>query len=122
MSKDLGPSGPDSPLDPELEPDRWERLVTEINTRAEPLLQARRRERSLIGILSSWRMPVLSTSVGLAAAAVFALLLIPGSGQGPDDEVVLAEVVMPLSVANWIDGSYQPTMEELLEDLEGYVP
>ncbi len=99
-------------LDPVISPGRWEALVARINERAEPVLEARR-YRSLAGTLAGWRRPVLSGVAGLAAAAVAVLLLLPAEEATPV-ETMFAEAMMPWSVAGWVDGSYAPTVEELV--------
>ncbi len=107
-------------LAPERNPSLWEALVARINERARPLLEARRRE-TVAGTLMGWRRPVLSAAATLAAAAVAVLLLLPG-----DDadlvETTFAEAVVPWSVAAWMDGSHAPTVEELVQAVEEYVP
>lgn len=107
-------------LDPELHPAYWESLVDGIMDRAAPILEARR-QYSLEGTLSGWRRPVFASAAGLAAAAVAVLVLLPGANRGPA-EVSLAEVVMPWSVAAWIDGGEAPSAIELVEAVEEYVP
>lgn len=107
-------------LDPEVHPSRWEALVAGIMERAGPILEARR-QRTLAGTLSGWQRPVLAGAAGLAAAAIAVLMLLPGGDAGPV-EVSLAEVVMPWSVAAWIDGGDAPTAIELVDAVEEYVP
>lgn len=106
-------------LDPEIHPARWEELVARIMERAGPILEARQ-QLTLAATLSGWRRPVLASAAGLAAAAVAVLMLLPGGDVA--QEVSLAEVVMPLPVAAWIDGGYAPTAGELVLALEEYVP
>ena len=107
-------------LDPGIHPDRWEALVGAIMERAGPILAARR-QQTLAGTLSGLHRPVLAGSVGLAAAAVAVLILLPG-GDATSAEVSLAEVVMPRSVAAWIDGGDAPTAIELVDAVAEYVP
>ncbi len=99
-------------LDPVTGPERWEALVARINERAGPVLEARRHE-SIAGTLAGWRRPVMSGVAGLAAAAVAVLLLLPAEEATPV-ETMFAEAIMPWSVAGWVDGSYAPTVEELV--------
>ena len=106
-------------LDPEVSPARWELLVAAILERAGPILEARR--QTLTGTLSGWKRPVLAGAAGLAAAAVAVLILLPGGDRSPVD-VSLAEVVMPLPVAAWMDGDYAPTAGELVQAVAEYVP
>lgn len=107
-------------LDPEVHPSRWEALVAGIMERAGPILEARRR-RTLAGTLSGWQRPVLAGAAGLAAAAIAVLILLPGRDAAPL-EVSLAEVVMPWSVAAWIEGGDAPTAIDLVDAVEEYVP
>ena len=99
-------------LDPVTAPERWEALVSRINERAGPILEARG-YRSLAGTLAGWRRPVMTGVAGLAAAAVGVLLLLPAEEATPV-ETMFAEAMMPWSVAGWVDGSYAPTVEELV--------
>lgn len=107
-------------LDPETHPNRWEALVARIVAEAQPILDARRRRSSLVGTLAGWRHPVIAAAGGLAAAAVATLVLLPGDGGA--EEVAMAEVMVPWSVAAWIEGSYAPTVEELVEAVQEYAP
>lgn len=118
-SAGAGPSAA-AELDPETDPNRWEALVAGIVAEAQPLLDARRRRASLAGTLAGWRRPVITAASGLAAAAVATLLLLPGDGGA--EEVAMAEVIVPWSVAAWIEGSYAPTVEELVEAVQEYAP
>lgn len=119
------PADPDSDpvvfeLDPALNPDRWEAMMARIMKRAQPILEARR-QQTLEGTLSRWRRPVMLGSAGLAAAAAAVLLLLPGGDAGAE-EVSFAEVMMPWTVAAWIEGSYAPTAGELVLAVEEYMP
>ena len=107
-------------LDPEMHPSRWEALVAGIMERAGPILEARR-QRTLAGTLSGWQRPVLAGAAGLAAAAIAVLILLPG-GEAAPVEVSLAEVVMPWSVAAWIDGGDAPSAIDLVDAVAEYVP
>ncbi len=64
---------------------------------------------------------MLTTAAALAAAAVAVLSLLPAD-DGDLVEATLAEAVVPWSVAAWIDGSYAPTVEELVRAVEEYAP
>ena len=108
---------PLSSLSPDLDPDRWETLVSRINTAAEPYLDERQRLATPLSVVSSWRTPVLSGAVALAVAGVAALALIP-----EPEEVAVVEAVMPGTVAAWLDGGATFTMAELVADVEAYVP
>lgn len=122
--RDRAPAGgrrPAAPaLDPETDPNRWELLVARIMAEAQPWLNARRREATLASTLAGWRRPVIAVAGGLAAAALATLLLLPGDGGA--EEVAIAEVMVPWSVAAWIEGSYAPTVEELVAAVEEYAP
>ena len=118
--RSAGPPG-DRALTPELDPNRWEALVARIVAEARPFLEARRQEHTLTCTLSGWRRPVTTAAVGLAAAAVATLLLLPGNDPAPV-EAAFDEVVVPWSVAAWMDGSHTPTVEELVLALEEYSP
>ena len=107
-------------LAPERDPRRWEVLVARIVAEAEPLLEARRRTLSLT--LTQWGRPVMVGAAGLMAAALATLLLVPTADAPTPVEAGLAEVVVPWSVAAWIDGSHAPTVEELVLAIEEYSP
>lgn len=108
-------------LNPVISPERWEALVARINERAGPMLAARR-HRSVAGTLADWQRPLLGGVAGLAAAAIAVLLLLPAQEATPV-ETLFAEAMMPWSVAAWVDGSYAPTVEELVIAVEeGYTP
>lgn len=107
-------------LDPASHPDRWESMMARIMERAQPILEARR-QQTLEGTLSRWRRPVMLGSAGLAAAAAAVLLFLPGGDAGAE-EVSFAEVMMPWSVAAWMEGSYAPTAGELVLAVEEYLP
>ncbi len=108
-------------LDPVKEPQRWEALVARINQAAAPLLEARR-PASLWQILSTWRRPVAWGSAGLVTAAVLSLLVLPSGATGSSGEVILAEAVVPWTVAAWMEGEYNPTVMELVQSVEAYAP
>lgn len=115
-----GPRSSVFELSPERNPSRWETLVERINERARPILEARRRE-TVAGTLMGWRRPVLTASATLAAAAVAVLFLLAGD-DGDPVETTFAEAMVPWSVAAWMDGSYAPTVEELVQAVEEYAP
>ena len=107
-------------LDPERHPAYWESLVARITERAAPILAARR-QQTLAGTLAAWQRPVFAGAASLAAAAIAVLLLLPG-GEAGLEQVSVAEVVMPWSVAAWIDGAAAPSAIELVAAVEEYVP
>ena len=107
-------------LAPERNPRRWEALVARIVAEAEPLLEARRRTLSLT--LTQWGRPVMVGAAGLMAAVLATLLLVPTADTLTPVEAGLDEVVVPWSVAAWMDGSHAPTVEELVLAIEEYSP
>ncbi len=107
-------------LAPEKNPSRWETMVAGINERARPILEARRRD-TVSGTLMGWRRPVLTATATLAAAAIAVLALLPAD-DADSDETAFVEAMVPWSVAAWIDGSYAPTIEELVRAVEEYAP
>lgn len=107
-------------LNPEIQPGRWESLVARINEQARPILEARR-QQSLTATLMGWRRPVMTGAASLAAAAALVWLLLPVDG-GEPVEATLAEAMVPWSVAAWMDGSYAPTVAELVLAVEEYTP
>ena len=107
-------------LAPERHPGHWETLVARIVAEAEPLLEARRRTLSLT--LTQWSRPVAAGAAGLVAAALATLLFAPATGPATPVDAGLDEVVVPWSVAAWMDGSHAPTVEELVLVMEEYSP
>ena len=110
------PGGDVFELDPVTRPEHWKTLLAAINEHAAPILEARR-QQGLMGTLAGWRRPVFTGAAGLAAAAVAILLLLPAE-DGTPVETMFAEAMMPWSVAAWMDGSYTPTVEELVQAVE----
>jgi hypothetical protein len=108
-------------LDPVTDPERWENLVARINQAAGPILE-RRRPASLSRTLSAWRRPVAWGSAGLVAAAAMALALLPTELSDPADEILLAEAVVPWTLAAWMEGEYSPTVMELVRSVDEYTP
>lgn len=109
----------DGDLDPVLHPAAWEELVARINDAAAPVL-ARSRPVTVLQTLAAWRRPVAWGSAGLVAAAALALMLLPASTATPD--MSLAEAVLPTTVAAWIEGSYEPTVLELIQAVDPMTP
>lgn len=116
------PEGPETGgLDPLADPERWEGLVARINEAAAPILE-RRRPASLWRTLSAWQRPLAWGSAGLVAAAALALLVFPPVTTDGSDELMLAEVVVPWTVAAWMEGEYAPTVMELVRSVDEYTP
>lgn len=120
---------PSRPLTPGREPARWERAVAAVMERAGPEL-ARRAGRSPGGVavvVDRWARPLLAAAAGLVLAAA-SLMVAGGRTDGPpaagpavDARIRpaatgagLQEVVYPGRVAAWMEGDYEPTVEEIV--------
>jgi len=119
MSSPYEPDPRPGDLDPLDEPERWEALVGRIGERAAPLLAERRQPPSTLDIVARWSRPALAAAASLLLLATTGALTL---GDSPEDEpsepVGLAQAVMPSAFAGWITGTSQPSVTELVRDLE----
>ena len=114
IDTDYGP-GP-GPLD---DPDRWEGQVRAITAAAAPELARLRRATSLTAVISQWRRPVISTAATVAAVSAVSLSLLMRSPADTSSEVpLLAEAVLPESVAAWMEVGEALTLAELVAAIE----
>jgi hypothetical protein len=108
-----------APLDPTLDRERWEGLVTGIN-RAAAFELARRARQPTPGVLvalSTWRRPAAAASFAIAAGAAAVLLL--GPAPVSEGEAGMAQAIgYPDPVASWVETGVSPSVEELLFVLE----
>jgi len=111
---EYGP-GP-GPLD---DPDRWEAQVRAITEAAAPELARLRKETSLTAVISQWRRPVISTAVTIAAISAVSLSLLMRSPADTSEEApLLAEAMLPESVAAWMETGEALTLAELVAAIE----
>lgn len=113
-----------SPLYPEDDPERWEKLVASIVASAESELARRRSQRDVLEFITGWSRPVLSVAAILVAvsSAVLALAWDDGGVQGAvgRESPVLAEAVIPSDLVSWVAVGSDVSMVELAEVLEEY--
>jgi hypothetical protein len=118
MSDDQDPGW--APLDPSLDPARWEAMVREIVDRAAPIL-AGYAGRGPADWLASWVRPTLAAAAVVAALAVGALVA-GGRGTAPGSDpaaIGLGDALgYPAPVTAWVSTGQTPTIEELLIAME----
>ncbi len=109
-----GPGGR-PPLDPAVDPGRWNEVVRSIVDAAGPELARRRAQEGLEQILVGWARPVLSAaaSVALVAGAV-TLLTLRSAAAGEAATPLVAEALLPTSMAAWLVVDHSPTITELV--------
>lgn len=101
-----------SPLDPETDPDRFERLVASAVSAA---VEARiHREPVSVTVLdlTRWARPLLAAAAVIALTATGALLALPSNPSQPES---LAESAgIPPSIAHWAERGERPTAGDLV--------
>ncbi|MEX2584530.1 MAG: hypothetical protein WD766_14775 [Gemmatimonadota bacterium] len=112
------------PLDPELNPVRWEEMVGSIMAAARPELERRSVVRSPLLLLTDWLRPTLAASVTVAAFAGTAAIFFGDiRSEGEADVRIVAEGIgMPRSLASWLDTGRPDALDELVFGMEGEVP
>jgi hypothetical protein len=110
-----------APLDPRLDPRRWERMVGGVMQAAAPELSRRTAapDPGLLLLIHGWTRPALSTAAALAAAAATVLMLRGPATPAATEEVLSTELGYPASVATWAETGDVPSVEELMLSLEG---
>lgn len=109
-------------LDPMDHPERWERLVGEIVTSAEPHLAGRRHPPRVTGLVASWARPSLAAAAAVMILFSSAARLTGERGNDPAPEPTLAQSLVPETYAAWLTVDYEPTLTELVIALEGDAP
>ena len=110
-----------APLDPALDPPRWERMVGGIMAAAGPELERRAAlpQPGMLLLLSDWMRPAASAAALLAAAAA-AFLVVRAPAGSTAAETGLADALgYPVAVAEWVEDGRTPSVESLVADLEG---
>jgi len=105
-------------LDPDRNPERWERLVGGIVSSAAPELVRRRQTADLPELVLQWARPALATAATVALLISAAAVLRPGGGAVNLAEASVASALVPESYAAWLVAGYQPTVTELVVALE----
>lgn len=98
----------------------WEPLVRRIMAAAEPELARLRERMTLLRQIDLWSRWVLPIAAGLIM--VFGSLLVWAEQAGvlPDsDSPLLAEIVVPEGLDQWLQSDEELTLHELVEVLEG---
>lgn len=119
MNSRQDPTYPDD-LDPLEEPERWEALVGRIGERAAPHLADRRQPAGVLDLVTHWARPVLATAASLVLLAAAGAVTTGESRltQPTPTEVTLAQALMPTTFAAWVAGVSEPTVTEMVRDLE----
>ena len=121
MNIRTGPAPHPDDLDPLDEPERWEALVGQIGEKAAPYLAGRREPARVLDLVTRWARPALATAASLALLATAAIVARgePQSPAGPRaPELALAEAVMPATFAAWVAGASEPSVTEMVRELE----
>lgn len=107
-----------SPLDPENDPDRLERVVGRVLERLGPGIVEEAPSLALQVAQShaGWFRPVF-TAASLVALAAGLQLVRGGSGTGDPENTGTAMVRVPGDWSSWVDTGTLPTTEELLFSL-----
>ncbi|MDB4947564.1 MAG: hypothetical protein JWM27_213 [Gemmatimonadetes bacterium] len=117
-----------APLDPELDAQRWERMVAGITLAAAPELARRARapDLGLLQVLAAQLRPTLSAAALLAAAAAAVLTLAQPQQQvtspasaGAAPTQVASALGYSEPVAAWLVSGQAPSTDELLATAEG---
>lgn len=106
-----------APLDPARDPDRWERTVAAILRAARPELSRLAAARTPLALITWWRRPVLAAAATVVLVASAALLLAPARDTAPS-QPILAEALVPSSVASWLVGGAYPTAEQVVYETQ----
>lgn len=115
--------GEESPLDPAVDPVRWENAVAAIMDAAEPELARRVRQRGALEVLEGWARPVFALAASLVLVASASILSGSQNGQGALAENgsslnTMAEALVPSEVAAWIEVGHALSADELASALD----
>ena len=101
-----------TPLDPQADASRFERIVREIHRAATSELVRRRASLTLWGQIACWRRPILAGSGALALVSALVLAVVQPAVTGP---ATLEESLgVPNQVAPWVQTAERPSPGELL--------
>ena len=111
------------PLDPAIDPLRWERAVGSVMAAAEPELARRAPGRpGTLAVLESWARPVFAVAASLVLLASATVLTVgrDGSTQLAAAEAgsTVAEAFMPSEVAAWLEVGHTLTADDLVTAIE----
>jgi len=117
MSDDQDPGW--APLDPTLDPARWESMVRGIVNGAAPIL-AGYAARGPAEWLAAWLRPTLAAAAVVSALAIGALVAGRGTAAGDSTAAIgLGDALgYPAPVTAWVSTGQPPTIEELIIAME----
>jgi len=73
----------------------------------------------VLDVVARWARPALASAASLLLLAAAGGLALEGwGGEAQRSDLVLAEALVPSSFAAWISGTSEPTVTELVLDLE----
>ena len=108
----------------DLDEARRERLLAAIMARVEPELVRRRSARGVLGLVSSWRVPVIAASVLITALSLGTLALTDrGAERATTSAVDLYDALeLDQPVRRWLAEGRGPTAADLVTVLEEAAP
>lgn len=112
------------PLDPTLDPERWERRIARITALAAPELARRAAvETGPSLVLLGWFRPALATAATLALCAGAALVMLLQSPAAAPEPPAMAEALrLPAPVALWLGEEQPPSVADLASAVQGRQP
>lgn len=110
--------GQGPPMDPAVDPVRWESAVGAIMEAAQPELERRSRRRGALDVLEAWARPVFALAASLVLVASAAILSVSQDegarlANGDTSWDTLAEALVPSEVAAWIEVGHTLSADEL---------
>jgi hypothetical protein len=110
-----------SPLDPARDPDRFERMVSNITWRARMELK-RRAERvriSPVEVVATWYRPALAAAAAIAAVSLTLLTTVGRAKTEVPTGAYMSSTEVPAALSTWYEEDSIPTAAELLVAFEG---
>ena len=110
-----------TPLDPTLDPVRWERMIAAIMSSVQPELDRRRALASPVLVLAAWMRPALSVAASVLIVSLGALAFVKERSPRPHNAapLVAATLGLPRTVAEWVVENRRPTAADLLTGFQG---
>ena len=107
----------------DLDAERRERLVGAIMARVEPELLRRRAARGVLGLVTTWRVPVIAASMLITALSLGALALAERAAEPAAVTVDLYDALeLDQPVRRWLAEGRGPTTVDLVTVLEEAAP
>lgn len=115
--------GQEPPLDPAVDPERWENAVGTIMEAARPELARRARQRGALDVLEGWARPVFALAASLVLVASAAILSASqdeavGLAESGTSLNTVAEALVPSEVAAWLEVGHTLSADELVTALD----